>query len=372
MQTPQLQTLSFAGASGAVQQQAGSTTSSEQMALAIQTQKNNLIEVKDLLARPDFESLKRNDTWEKGIRYQRRYITNNFGGQNVTKAWLKMYEILTHTSVGNLLTQAQGTVNCFFNAELPGGFIYAVNHFLRTYNKQFDWVIASYLPKNTQGKDFLKDDFSLLSKYPGHSLVGPVITNRGSFWCDGDLTNPKMPAILAALATSRLSPIHLYTADGGFGVEGRENLQEELTLPLIRGEVECGLRSLTLGGVMIIKIFTFFTPQMWTMLVYLMRAFEQYDIFKPQTSGALNSESYFIGIGYRGLAADALTIIARDSADETTRYAIPTETENAYLLNKMTSMTNRQINNIRGFLVGKGPKLTVELKVRFLRSDNQL
>lgn len=357
MQFPQPQPLSIAEASGAVQQQMES----------VESQKASLTEVKDLLARPDFENLKKNDPWEKSIRFYRRKITQRFGGQNVTKAWLKMYEILTTTQVGAYLLSLGNQINCFFNAELPGGFIYAANHFFRTHNKSFDWVVSSYLPKTTQGKDFLGDEFKLLTKYPKHALVGEIHTNRGKFWSDGDLTNPKVPAILATLAKSRLSPIHLYTADGGFDVQGRENQQEELSLSLIRGEVECGLRSLSVGGVMIIKIFTFFTPQMWTMLAYLTRAFDSYDIFKPKTSGVLNSESYFIGIGYRGLTGDDLTPILGNGP-----YVTPTTTENAYLTNKMTGLTGRQINNIRAFLNGNGPKLSINFDIRPLQPDHQL
>ncbi|CAN5690261.1 hypothetical protein BH23THE1_BH23THE1_32630 [soil metagenome] len=338
----------------------------------LESQKKSLTRAKDSLARPDFGSLKRNDPWEKAIRLYRRQIIEKSGGQNVTKAWLKMYEILTLTPVGSALLQMGNQVNAFFNAELPGGFIYAANHFLKTNGRLFDWVIASYLPQVTHGKNFLPDEFDIISKYPKRTLVGSILTNRGNFWSDGDLTNPKMPAILATLARSRLNPIHLYTADGGFDVEGQENIQEELSLPLIRGEVECGLRSINPGGIMIIKIFTFFTPQMWTLLVFLMRAFQNYDIFKPKTSGPLNSESYFIGIGYRGLNNEDLAVIMKDPRDNETRYAIPSKSENDFLIDKITSFTDRQINNIERFLGKNGPKLEVELNIQPLQVEDQL
>lgn len=332
---------------------------SDELQAAIKIRENELNVVKEMLNRPDFLKLKRSDSWENGIRFQRNRITNNYGGQNVTKAWLKMYEILIKTMVGPYLLQLGNNINCFFNAELPGGFIFAVNHFLRTNNKSFDWVIASYLPMT--GTGFLEDDFHLLSEHPDHALVGRILTNQGAFWSNGDLTNPKIPAILATLATSRLSPIHLYTADGGFDVQGRESQQEILSLPLIRGEVECGLRALSIRGVMIIKIFTFFTPQMWTMLVFLTRLFDNYDIYKPQTSGPLNSESYFIGIGYHGLNDNDLSIIFQDPSNPLTRYAVATPFENNFLSNKMNSLTSNQITNIYDFLENKSPKLEINI-----------
>ena len=231
--------------------------------------------------------------------------------------------------------------------------------------------MASYLPRS-ENKDYLGDEFNLINRYPKRTLVGHINTNRGAFWCDGDITNPKMPTILATLAKSKLGDIHLYTSDGGFDVQGKENLQEELSLPLIRGEIECGLRSLVRGGVLIIKIFTFFTPQMWTMLVYLMRLFENFDIYKPQPSGALNSESYFIGIGFRGITEETLNIIMKNARDASTRYAIPTIEEDSFLVNKMNFLTNYQIHNIEGFLEGKGPKLLLDLDIRPLHHRDQL
>lgn len=334
-----------------------------------------LNEAKDSLADPNFEILKKNDPWERSILNYRRQITRERGGQNVTKAWLKMYEILTQTWVGPYLLGIANIgepVDCFFNAELPGGFIYAVNHYLKTNFRSFEWVIASYYPQNTQGKNFLTDEFALITKYPQYSLVGIVPINQKQFWCDGDLTNPEMPTNLSSLAVSRLYPIDLYTADGGFDVQGQDNHQEELTLPLIRGEVECGLLSLNPGGVMIIKIFTFFTPQMWTMLVYLMRLFRNYDIFKPQTSGPLNSESYFIGIGYSGISPDDLKTIRKDARNPDTRYAVPTEAENIYLLEKMIELTNNQIFNIKKFLAGNSSESKVSLEIDLLPFKDRL
>lgn len=333
-------------------------------------QKIALDAAKDSLSIPNFRQLKRNDPWEKAIDQLGKQITKKFSAQHVTKGWLKMYEMLTLTPVGSYLLSILGTVNVFYNAALPGAFIFADNHYFRTNNKNINWVVSSYYPKDTEGKDFLGDKYGLLTKYPERSLVGAITTSKGRFWSDGDLTNAKVPAILAMLAKSKLGTINMYTADGAFDVEGKENLQEELSMPLIRGEIECGFRSLSVGGVMIIKIFTFFTPQMWTLLVYLTRLFEKFDIYKPQTSGVLNSESYFIGIGYKG--TNDFSIIMKDSRDPTTRYSEPTEAENIFLFNKMMTLTTNQINNINNFLQGHGPKLSVNLDIKPLPTKDQL
>jgi hypothetical protein len=92
----------------------------------------------------------------------------------------------------------------------------------------------------------------------------------------------------------------LYTADGGFDVEGKENLQEILSIPLILGEVRVGVQVLDVGGVMILKMFTFFTPLMKTLIIWLGRHFQQYTLIKPAASSQVNSEIYFVGVKFKG------------------------------------------------------------------------
>lgn len=315
----------------------------------METQLNN---TKDLLNRPDFNTLKRNDPGEQEIRQVRNFITKEKGGEYVTRAWLKMMEMLINTQLGQYILN-QPEINAFFNAEFPGAFIYAVHHFAQQHNRKFRWVIASYLPRSKLGQDFLEDHYRLLEKYPSNSLVGEIKTNKGVFWSDGDLTQPRMPAILAQLAKSKLGRINLYTADGGFDVGGRENLQEELSLPLIRGEIETGLLSLSEGGCFVLKIFTFFTPQMRSLLVLLMRLFHQFDIFKPQTSGRLNSESYVIGLGFKGISQEQIVQLRQDPQHAETRYAIITPAEEEFLINKMNGLVENQIIEINSFLTGQ-------------------
>lgn len=323
---------------------------------------------KDTLNRPDFAELKKNDPTERIIRETRRTITETKGGQNVTKAWLKIYELLLSTirtqdnvgqisstftpvTVGQTLLQ-KDTVTAFLNAEFPGSFLFALNHFVRSNGKKLEWVIASYFPRDSTGKDFLKDDYQLKQKYPDQVLVGRVTTNKGAFWVDGDMTHSKMPEILSQLALSRLKVegVDLYTADGGFGVEGRENLQEQLSLPLIRGEIETGMRSLRKGGIFVLKHFTFFTVSMFTLLIFLMRHFEAFDLIKPSTSGQLNSELYFVGVGFRGVTPDDLKTLAQDPMNPTTIYAQMSGPETQYLLERLNFFFSRQINAINNFI----------------------
>lgn len=313
---------------------------------------------KDLLNRPDFEALKRSDPFEEKIRQIRRELTEKTGAQNLTKAGLKMLDILQQTPLGAYLLSLP-KVRALFNAELPGSFLFTTNHFLRSQGKELDWLLASYMPLPT-GQDVsspasaslagkpkkveggpLEDIFGLIPANPGRILVGQLKTNKGTFWSTGDLTNPKVPSVLAQLA----GQVDLYTADGGFDVSGKENQQEELSLPLIRGEIETGFRTLKPGGAFVLKIFTFFTPQMLAYLLILMRSFNQFFIYKPPTSTPLNSESYFVGLGFKGPA-----LLSQLSEDPSRILETMTQEEAQFLWSHLVGLVQNQIAAIQKFV----------------------
>jgi len=317
----------------------------------IRSLEDKLNAAKELTSRRDFPALRNNSTVEVSIRYIRRIIRERMGGQAVTKAWLKMYEMLKLPQVSeNILSNA--IVRGFFNAELPGSFITATNHFLKTRERNLEWVISSLYPREQEGS-FLQDIYGIVENNPERSLMGMLMTNKGKFWSNGDMTDPNMPPISSQLARSKLGEINLYTADGGFGVEEREALQEKLMIPLVAGEVLCGFRSLKIGGLMIVKIFTFFTPTMLTMLTLLMRSFVKFYLFKPNTSSPLNSEVYCIGVSFTGVDSTAMEKLQRTIQGENIIFVEPTLDEKRYLLDQMTLLTNKQIENIETLMSGR-------------------
>lgn len=99
--------------------------------------------------------------------------------------------------------------------------------------------------------------------------------------------------------------VHIMLADGGFSVEGQENVQEILSKRLYLCQFLCALLILRTNGSFVCKLFDIFTP-FSVGLVYLMyRAFDRISIFKPVTSRPANSERYIICHGKR---SDAHTI----------------------------------------------------------------
>jgi len=88
--------------------------------------------------------------------------------------------------------------------------------------------------------------------------------------------------------------VHFVMADGGFSVEGQENIQEILSKQLYLCQFLCALSILRPGGHFLCKLFDVFTPFSVGCLYLMYRAFKHVCIFKPVTSRPANSERYII------------------------------------------------------------------------------
>lgn len=88
--------------------------------------------------------------------------------------------------------------------------------------------------------------------------------------------------------------VHFVMADGGFSVDGQENIQEILSKQLYLCQCLTALKILRSNGHFVCKLFDIFTP-FSVGLVYLMyQCFEQISIIKPNSSRPANSERYLV------------------------------------------------------------------------------
>ncbi|XP_037807846.1 cap-specific mRNA (nucleoside-2'-O-)-methyltransferase 1 isoform X1 [Lucilia sericata] len=88
--------------------------------------------------------------------------------------------------------------------------------------------------------------------------------------------------------------VHFVMADGGFSVEGQENIQEILSKQLYLCQCLTALKILRCNGSFVCKLFDIFTP-FSVGLVYLMyQCFEEIAIIKPNSSRPANSERYLV------------------------------------------------------------------------------
>ncbi|XP_067947035.1 cap-specific mRNA (nucleoside-2'-O-)-methyltransferase 1-like [Watersipora subatra] len=102
--------------------------------------------------------------------------------------------------------------------------------------------------------------------------------------------------------------VHFVMADGGFSVEGQENVQEILSKRLYLCQFLCAISVLRENGHFVCKLFDVFTP-FSVGLIYLVRyCFEEVCLMKPVTSRPANSERYIVCKGYRSAPGDILRL----------------------------------------------------------------
>ena len=206
--------------------------------------------------------------------------------KTMTNAWLKCWELFHEYHLIPTDHSPEWTVFC--NAELPGAFLFAIDHFIqtKTQSPRYEWYANSLYPRNG---GILGDEFGLYARYRDRWLMDE--TNGGSVT---DLA-------MIRLIQERLGgKVDLYTSDIGIGLTHETfNRQEELEAPLHLGQVICALHTLKNRGQMVCKMFMFFQPFSMSLLYLLVKVFDELYLSKPLTSRPGNSEVYLVGKGYR-------------------------------------------------------------------------
>jgi hypothetical protein len=269
--------------------------------------KNELNAVKSLLddiPERDYLLISQNLDSYKTIK---QVINYRYKMQVITNATLKIYEIITQMKLINT-----NTLTLFCNAELPGNFIIGINHYIKTMYKNsiFRWVASSYL----SDAGTLGDSYGIFEHNRNNWLMDRTM--------DGNLMNKENIIELTKRVLKRFPKgVDLYTSDAGFDVSNDYNKQEEQTILLNYGQILSGLLTLSIGGSLITKQFTYFTPFNKSLIILLSTLFDQLYITKPVTSRPLNSEIYLVGIKYKGIS-DKLKTFLIDKMD-TLNYEIP-------------------------------------------------
>ncbi|XP_060554064.1 cap-specific mRNA (nucleoside-2'-O-)-methyltransferase 1-like isoform X2 [Ruditapes philippinarum] len=139
-------------------------------------------------------------------------------------------------------------------------------------------------------------DFKLEDFFAGPPEMFEPHYGVGGIEGDGDIFRPENQQAFIQFVKDNTDNqgVHVVMADGGFSVEGQENIQEILSKQLYLCQFLVAVSILRTGGHFVCKLFDLFTP-FSVGLVYLMyRIFEGVSIFKPVTSRPANSERYII------------------------------------------------------------------------------
>nr|XP_035930250.1 cap-specific mRNA (nucleoside-2'-O-)-methyltransferase 1 isoform X2 [Halichoerus grypus] len=138
------------------------------------------------------------------------------------------------------------------------------------------------------------NDFKLEDFYSASSELFEPYYGEGGIDGDGDITRPENITAFRnfVLDNTDRKGVHFLMADGGFSVEGQENLQEILSKQLLLCQFLMALSVVRTGGHFICKTFDLFTPFSVGLVYLLYCCFERVCLFKPVTSRPANSESH--------------------------------------------------------------------------------
>ena len=214
-----------------------------------------------------------------------------------TQAWCKFYELLSY---GNVVpSNAKNTLCSVHLCEAPGGFICALNHYLRSSRQSgfsHTWVGNTLNPY-----------------YEGNALDSCIVDDRLisrtlRSWCfgkdnTGDIFDSEFISSLQSKChkTFHKRPIYLVTADGSLNCQDVPSEQEAIVAPLHFMELLCALTVLSPHGNLVIKMFTLFEAHSVMFMYILCCLFTKVAVMKPATSKAGNSEVYVVAQNYCGV-----------------------------------------------------------------------
>ncbi|XP_046965838.1 cap-specific mRNA (nucleoside-2'-O-)-methyltransferase 1 [Vanessa cardui] len=137
-------------------------------------------------------------------------------------------------------------------------------------------------------KDFKLSDFYAGTPETFNTYYG--VNNDGNIFDPANLSSLKD----YVLKQTDDIGVHFLMADGGFSVEGQENIQEILSKQLYLCQCLAALMLVRTGGHFVVKLFDIFTHFSVGLIYIMYRSFEKVCILKPVTSRPANSERYLI------------------------------------------------------------------------------
>lgn len=201
----------------------------------------------------------------------------NVSGRPVSRAWLKMYEILSIFKLGS--DQGAGVINTFHICEAPGNMIMAIGYYI-THNlgKKQNWVAQSLVESD------IGNDYGLIKKNPNKWDMGP----RGT----GDITD--LRNILHYRDRYYPKKIDWISCDCG-----HEFAKQDETTQLHFAELLTMMVVLRDGGSFVSKLYFPIKDQVLIRVLSVVCGQFNEAFFYKSYQNPWNTEVYLIGKGYR-------------------------------------------------------------------------
>lgn len=208
--------------------------------------------------------------------------------RRASRSYYKMYEICRRF---NIVEPHLKKVCCLCDA--PGGFVEAM----------MELCPGSYIYAQSLNS---KDSIKFSEKIPKSIIhYGP---NQS-----GDLTQIETTNSIVDY-TSQYGKFNIITADGGIDSSDDYENQETKNSKLLFFQIFTMLRTISLGGKFIVKVFDCFTEESIKLLYILFESFQYVEIIKPLLSRPCNSEKYIICIGFKE-CSQKFNLLSRDISE---------------------------------------------------------
>ena len=231
------------------------------------------------------------DDWDKYKKYINpyEYIHTLYPGikssicklKPISRSFYKLIEIYNSLQLNMIL---DNSINIFFIAEGPGGFIEAVNYLRNENNDVYNAI--TLLDDNDVGIPGWKKKIN----------INTDINFENGMDNTGNIFNIKT---YEDLYERYHGTMDLVTADGGFNFSSDFNNQENISVKLIMFEILYGIMLQKQGGVFIIKFYDTFSQISIDMIYFLMLLYKSVVEIKPCSSRYANSEKYIVCRNFR-------------------------------------------------------------------------
>ena len=225
--------------------------------------------------------------YEQSLKIRLGEIGIKINNRNVSRAWIKFYEILKFIDLKNFHKNSKN-IKTFHLCEAPGNFIYCLEYYVKTYMKdtKLDWNSMSL-------KAGYGDDYGMIKNNP----------NKWTWGCDGTGDITKKDNIV--FYKDKCMDVDWIVGDCGLAYDAESNLD----LKLYYAEILFILHNLKKGGNFIIKMISGIIIKnkiLLDMLYLLFNSFEKIVFFKP-VQNKFSPEFYIIGYNYTNMQSNDLS-----------------------------------------------------------------
>jgi cap2 methyltransferase len=215
----------------------------------------------------------------------------------LSRSYFKMIEMLHVCKFWSTISPTKPFVSAHI-CEGPGGFLQNIVEQAKVLKLPVKALYAmtlkptkSHIPGWRRSIGFLRKHPQIQLEYGADDTGNILLPENQKAFCE------------RVVSSSGAGQAQIFTADGGFDFSVDYSKQEESAFPLLLASFTIGLKCLTKGGIMIIKLFDIYSDVTQDLFLGSAVFFKSFTLYKPATSRPCNSERYFIAQGFAGTDA---------------------------------------------------------------------